>query len=214
MSTGRTAGTGASRTAGTDASRTAELTRDTLETSVQVKVRLDGRGDAEVVTGQGFIDHLLRALALYSAFDLDVKASGDLVTGCHHLFEDTGLALGAAVARGLDGSQPIRRFGWAIVPMDEVLVQVAVDISGRPLAVLDLGTGEVAGVGVEDACEFLRGLAAAMGATLHIDLIKKGNVHHALEAVFKGLGMALRQATSLDPAREGTPSTKGRVRLE
>jgi imidazoleglycerol-phosphate dehydratase len=194
--------------------RTAQVTRTTLETSVRVNLCLDGRGEAKASSGQGFIDHLLQALALYSVFDLDIEAHGDLVTGCHHLFEDLGLALGTAIVRALERPAAICRFGWAIVPMDEVLVQVALDISGRPLAVLDLGDGQVSGVGVEDAREFLRGLAAGMRATIHVDVVKKGNVHHALEAVFKGLGVALRQAVSPDPAPRSVRSTKGSVDIE
>jgi len=194
--------------------RTAEASRRTLETSVQVQLHLDGKGAAKIHTGHGVIDHLLHAMTFFAMFDMEIEASGDLATGCHHLLEDIGLTLGAAVAGALDGADAIHRFGWALVPMDEALAQVALDISGRPLAVLDLGTGEVAGLGTEDACEFLRGLASGMNATLHIDLLRRGNVHHALEAAFKGVGMALRQATAADPARGNPASTKGRVQAE
>ena len=195
--------------------RTAEIMRRSLETSVHVRLQIDGHGAAKIHTGHGFIDHLLHAMTFFAMFDIDIQATGDLATGCHHLFEDIGLALGAAVARALESIGAIHRFGWALVPMDETLVQVALDISGRPLAVVDLGAGEVAGVGTEDACEFLRGLAAGMNATLHVDLLKPGNTHHALEAAFKALGLVLRQAVAADQMRQGNaPSTKGRVTTE
>lgn len=191
--------------------REASANRGTSETIIEVRVNLDGHGEPDVSTGQGFFDHLLTALCVHSMIDMQVSAKGDLQTGCHHLLEDCGLCLGAALGQAVAKGPRIRRFGWALVPMDETLAQVAIDISGRPLAEVRLPEGAVGALSTQDAAEFIRGLAASMSATIHVDLLKSGNAHHGMEAVFKCLGTSLRQALEIDPRRVAVPSSKGEV---
>jgi imidazoleglycerol-phosphate dehydratase len=193
--------------------RTKTLQRQTSETLITVTVNLDGAGTGEIRTGQGFLDHMLRALATHSMVDLKLSAKGDLETGCHHLLEDCGLALGAVLREAVAGGGPVKRFGSALVPMDEALSRVAIDLSGRPFAAVQLPDGSAGGVGVEDAGEFFRGLSTGMLATVHVEALAGENTHHVLEASFKALALSLRQAIELDARRCGTPSTKGDVRL-
>lgn len=217
------------------AQRSAVVTRRTAETAINLKLALDaGDGPAErggspgVSTGCGFLDHLLCAMARHAGFALAVEAQGDQAqTGSHHLAEDTGLALGRALRYSLygDGDLPtgesapgVERFGHAIVPMDDALVLVAVDLSGRPgayLRGLTAAGGGPACAGFEwaDWAELCRGLATAGMFTLHIDVLAGDNVHHIMEAAAKALGRALGEAARLVAGGAATTSTKGRVAL-
>ena len=190
--------------------RRAERVRETRETRIVVGVDLDGRGDAAIATGVGFYDHLLTSLAHHSLIDIEVKAAGDLEIDDHHTVEDVALALGGAISDALGERAGIVRFGAARVPMDESLAQCALDLSGRPYAVIDLPfrgdrMGELSTQMVEHA---LTSFAQAAGATLHIDAVGR-NDHHMAEAAFKALARALRMAVAADPRRSGVASTKG-----
>ncbi|MDK2855942.1 MAG: imidazoleglycerol-phosphate dehydratase [Bacillota bacterium] len=191
--------------------RRCELARSTRETRVRLTLALDGQGKAEVRTGVGFFDHLLTLWAAHGGFDLGVEAEGDTWVDDHHTVEDVGLTLGAAFGRALGEKRGIRRYGAALLPMDEALVQVAVDLSGRPylhyhvpFPVLQIGS-----FAAELVPEFLRAFAGEAKLTLHVDLLHGENGHHIAEAVFKGLGRALREAASIDPGVQEIPSTKG-----
>lgn len=192
-------------------SRRAEVTRTTGETDVRVAVDLDGSGRATVSTGVGFFDHMLTLLAAHSGFDVDVEAKGDLETGSHHTVEDTGIVLGQALLRALGDKSGIERYGQALTPMDECLVQAAVDISGRPYLACDvpLPATTVGGFETDLLSEFLRGMTNHAGITLHLRLLSGENPHHVIEACFKCVARALRAAVAVDPRRTGVPSTKG-----
>lgn len=192
-------------------SRTATIRRTTGETDVEVRIDLDGAGVAEAVTGIGFFDHMLVLLARHSLIDISVNASGDLETGSHHTVEDTGITLGQALDKALGDRSGIERYGSALVPMDEVLVQVAMDLSGRPYLSFDapLAPMVLGGFETDLVAEFLRGLSNASRMTLHVDVLKGGGPHHVIEGCFKGVARALRGAVSLNPRVSGVPSSKG-----
>ena len=192
-------------------SRTARIRRTTGETDVEVRIDLDGAGVAEAVTGIGFFDHMLVLLARHSLIDISVNASGDLETGSHHTVEDTGITLGQALDEALGDRSGIERYGSALVPMDEVLVQVAMDLSGRPYMSFDapLAPMVLGGFETDLVAEFLRGLSNASRMTLHVDVLKGGGPHHVIEGCFKGVSRALRAAVSLNPRVSGVPSSKG-----
>ena len=191
-------------------SRRAERVRETKETRITVSVDLDGSGEAAIATGVGFYDHLLSSLSHHSLIDITISASGDLEIDDHHTVEDVALALGGAISDALGDRAGITRFGAARVPMDESLAQCALDLSGRPYAVIDLPfrgdrMGELSTQMVEHA---LISFAQASGATLHIDAVGR-NDHHLAEVAFKSLARALRMAVAPDPRRTGVASTKG-----
>ena len=190
--------------------RAAEQSRKTKETEIRVSVDLDG-GAAEISTGVGFLDHMLDLLARHGHLGLRVEASGDLDTGAHHTVEDVGIVLGQAVDVALDDRSGIRRYGSALVPMDESLAECAIDISGRPLCVYeaDLPATSIAGFDTDLAEEFFRAFAASAKVTLHISVLRGTNAHHMIEASFKAFARALRSAAAIDPAESGIPSTKG-----
>jgi imidazoleglycerol-phosphate dehydratase len=191
--------------------RIATLERKTRETSVAVTLGLDGSGKASIATGLGFFDHMLELLAGHGLFDLSVQASGDLHTGGHHTVEDIGICLGTALAQAVGDKRGINRYGSAFVPMDESLVLVALDLSGRPYFAYEGGPvgGAVAGFDAALVAEFFRALVNHARITLHIRVLAGGDVHHTIEAVFKAFGKALRQAVSADARLAGIPSTKG-----
>ena len=195
---------------GTAEARASTVERTTAETNVAIRLHLDGRGQATVVTGVGFYDHLLTSLAHHGLFDLDVRASGDLAVDEHHTVEDVGLVLGAAFAAALGERAGITRFGEASVPMDEALASAIVDIGGRPYAVIDLPfRGErVGGLPLQLVEHALEAFSRTAGATIHVHGTGR-NDHHLAEAAFKALGRALRAATAPDPRRTGVASTKG-----
>ena len=192
--------------------REGEIRRTTKETDLHVRVRLDGRGDAKVRTGIGFFDHMLEALARHALLDLTVEAQGDLHVDGHHTVEDTGIALGLAIARALGDRAGIRRFADALVPLDEALVRAVVDVSGRPYLSYNIEIAKWQMLGDFDVFltpEFFRGLVLNAGLTAHLDLVRGDNPHHIVEAAFKAFARALDTATSLDPRVVGVPSTKG-----
>jgi imidazoleglycerol-phosphate dehydratase len=193
--------------------RTATIHRTTGETDVSLTLGLDGTGAGTRVTGVGFFDHMLDLLARHGRLDLEVAVTGDLQTGAHHTVEDTGIVLGQALAAALGDRRGITRYGHAIVPMDEARAACAIDVSGRPLCVLEgferLPAGEIGGFELELAEEFLRAVASAARLTLHVELQAGANAHHMIEACFKALARALRAAVAVDPTETGVPSTKG-----
>lgn len=189
--------------------RTAHDKRETRETSVEVHIDLDGRGDASASTGIPFLDHMLEQLGKHAGFDLRVEAAGDLQVDTHHTVEDVGIVLGTALKGALGDKVGVRRFADALVPLDEALVQVALDLSGRPFLVYDVDPISE-WIGTFDpqlAEEFWRALVTAAGVTLHIRSVSGKNGHHVLEASFKGVARALRDAVRVEGA--SVPSTKG-----
>jgi len=192
-------------------SRQAEARRATGETDVRVRVDLDGSGSSMVSTGVGFFDHMLVLLARHSLIDLEIEARGDLETGSHHTVEDVGITLGQALTEALGDRAGIERYGSALIPMDECLVQAAIDLSGRPFVALDvpLPTTVIGGFETELLEEFVRGLANHAGLTVHLRLLVPGNAHHVIEGSFKALARALAQAVAPNPRVSGVPSTKG-----
>ncbi len=194
--------------------RTAEITRTTGETDVRLTLGLDGSGAGTRATGVGFFDHMLDLLARHGALDLDVQVTGDLQTGAHHTVEDTGIVLGQALDRALGDRAGIRRYGHAVVPMDEARAAVALDLSGRPFLLwegLDLPPGAIGAFDHDLAEEFFRAVSSSARLTLHVDLQAGRNAHHLIEAAFKAVARALRTAVAIDPQETGVPSTKGRL---
>lgn len=191
--------------------RTAEITRQTKETKIKLSLNLDGTGQSSPQTGVGFFDHMLDLLSRHSLIDLAVKAEGDLHVDAHHTVEDVGICLGQALEKALGDKRGIHRYGWAIVPMDETLAQVAVDLSGRPAFVFNVKfTGDAIGqFPVELVDEFFKALATTARMNLHVNVPYGTNNHHIAEAIFKATAKALRQAVSPDPRNPNVPSTKG-----
>ena len=191
--------------------RTGEVTRMTGETNVEVRLDLDGTGIVEVETGVPFFDHMLEAFGRHSLIDLSVKAAGDLEVDAHHTVEDVGICIGEAVAQAIGDKKGVTRFGSIAVPMDEALVLAAIDISGRGGLVyeVDLPIEFVGAFDTTLAKEFMAALAMNAGLTLHVHSISGENSHHIIEAAFKAVARALKQAVSIDPRCEDVPSTKG-----
>jgi imidazoleglycerol-phosphate dehydratase len=191
-------------------SRRADKERSTAETQIRVSLDLDG-GEARASTGVGFLDHMLDLLARHGRLGLRVEASGDLETGAHHTVEDVGIVLGQALDEALGDRAGIRRYGSALVPMDESLAECAIDISGRPFCAYeaDLPVTTIAGFDTELAEEFFRAVANSARLTLHVRVREGTNAHHMIEASFKAFARALRVAISIDPDERGVPSTKG-----
>ena len=193
-------------------SRSAQLNRKTGETDVQVSLDLDGNLAGKMDTGVGFFDHMLDLLARHGRIGLGVSVRGDLETGSHHTVEDTGIVVGQALDQALGDRRGIRRYGHAVVPMDEARAACAIDISGRPYCAvsgLELPPGAIAGFEHEAAEEFFRAVASAAKLTLHVELQAGTNAHHMIEACFKAFARALRSAIALDSDETGVPSTKG-----
>ena len=192
--------------------RRAEIARATSETDIRVALDLDGSGKGEIATGVGFLDHMLTALARHGMMDLKVAAKGDLHIDDHHTTEDVGIVIGQAIRAALGSKHGIRRFGQALVPMDEALAEAAVDISGRPYLAWSV-TFQRPKIGTFDTElveEFFRAFAFNAGITLHVTLKAGTNAHHVAEACFKAVARALRMATEQDPRSAGAiPSTKG-----
>jgi len=190
--------------------RTANRERKTGETEVRLALDLDG-GEASAATGIGFFDHMLDLLARHGRLGLRVEASGDLETGGHHTVEDVGIVLGQALDEALGDRAGIRRYGSALIPMDEALAECAIDVSGRPYVAFDatIPTTEIAGFETELAEEFFRAVATNAKLTLHISVRSGSNAHHMVEAAFKAFARALRVAVSVDSEESGVPSTKG-----
>lgn len=195
--------------------RKAKIRRKTAETSIEVELNLDGSGKAKAASGVGFLDHMLELLSRHSRIDLNVSAAGDLDVDEHHLVEDVGIVLGQALAEALGAKQGIERYGSSLLPMDEVLVAVALDLSGRFAFVSDYRPQRetVGDLPTELVPHFLRSLAVEARMALHVRMLEPGeNEHHRIEAIFKGLARALREAVRIDPtAEDAIPSTKGRL---
>ena len=191
--------------------RTAKVERETAETSVKLTLELDGSGQTQIDTGIGFFDHMLNLFAAHGQFDLTVRCDGDLEVDGHHSVEDIGITMGQALRQALGDKRGIRRYGTFFLPMDETLAMVSLDISGRPFLVYEGGemAPMIGGYDTELTEEFLRALAVNAGLTLHVKILYGTNSHHKVEAIFKALGHALREAVSHDPRVTGIPSTKG-----
>jgi imidazoleglycerol-phosphate dehydratase len=192
--------------------RIAEVTRNTAETQISVRVNLDGTGKANLSTGIGFFDHMLDQIARHGLIDLDIQAKGDLHIDGHHTVEDVGITLGQAVAKAVGDKKGIRRYGHAYVPLDEALSRVVIDFSGRPGLVMNVPfkSGMIGTFDSQLAHEFFQGFANHAFVTMHIDNLRGENAHHQCETVFKAFARALRAAVELDPRAAGTvPSTKG-----
>ncbi len=191
--------------------RRAQVQRTTNETDIALEVAIDGSGQAEVETGVGFFDHMLNHLARHGLFDITLKAKGDLHIDAHHTVEDVGICLGKAFLDAVGVPKGIRRYGHAVVPMDEALAEVAVDFSGRPFLVFnaDLPQGKLGEFDLELAREFMQAFAVSARLTLHVNLRYGQNTHHCIEGIFKALAQALREALEMDPRNTSIPSTKG-----
>jgi len=193
--------------------RRATVARQTKETDIRVSLCLDGSGRSRLAAGIPFLEHMLTLFAAHGLFDLDIKATGDLDVDQHHVVEDLGIVLGQALAQALGDKRGIVRYGFSLLPMDETLVEVALDISGRPYLAygLKLRQRRLAEFDTELVVEFLRAFSQAAGLTLHLTQRAGGNTHHVVEAAFKGLGRALQAAVARNPRVKGVPSTKGKL---
>ncbi|KXW56040.1 imidazoleglycerol-phosphate dehydratase HisB [Ferrovum sp. PN-J185] len=192
--------------------RTAEVTRNTLETKVSVEMNLDGQGSSSLNTGIAFLDHMLDQVARHGLIDLSIRCDGDLHIDAHHSVEDIGITLGQAFAQAIGNKQGLKRYGHAMVPLDEALSRVVVDLSGRPGLFFDVPftRARIGEFDVDLFFEFFQGFVNHAHVTLHIDNLKGRNAHHQAETVFKAFGRALRMATEHDPRIAGViPSTKG-----
>ena len=192
--------------------RTAEVSRDTAETKIKVRLNLDGTGESKLATGIGFFDHMLDQIARHGLIDLDVQCEGDLHIDGHHTVEDVGIAIGQAVRQAVGDKRGLTRYGHRYVPLDEALSRVVVDFSGRPGLVLDakFTSGTIGQLDTQLIHEFFQGFVNHALVTLHIDNLKGANAHHQAETMFKAFGRALRMALERDPRMAGTiPSTKG-----
>ena len=191
--------------------RSATITRKTSETSIDVTIDLDGTGRADIKTGVGFFDHMLDQLARHSLIDMTIRAEGDLHIDDHHTVEDTGIALGQAIARAVGDKKGIRRYGHFALAMDDAQVACALDLSARPFLIftLDFPTQKIGSFDTELVREFFQALATHGGITLHIDQRHGSNSHHIAEAAFKSVAKSLRMAVEKDPRNDALPSTKG-----
>ena len=192
--------------------RRATLTRSTAETQITAAINLDGTGQYQMATGIGFFDHMLDQLARHSLIDMDVSAKGDLHIDDHHTVEDCGIVLGQALTKALGDKRGIRRYGSCLLPMDDTLVRVALDLSARPYLAwnLALPTQKIGTFDTELVREFFQAFSTHGGITLHVDLLRGDNSHHIAEAAFKALARALQEAVETDPRKtDAVPSTKG-----
>ena len=192
--------------------RSAKITRKTAETDIVVDIALDGTGAFENKTGVGFFDHMLDQLARHSLVDMTIRATGDLHIDDHHTVEDTGIALGQALAQALGDKRGIRRYGACLLPMDDALVRAALDLSARPYLVwnVDMPTAKIGTFDTELVREFFQAFSTHGGITLHVDALHGLNSHHIAEAAFKAVARALREAVETDPRKaDAIPATKG-----
>ena len=194
-------------------SRSASIERITRETRIKLSIDLDGSGQGKICTSVPFLDHMLDLFARHGLFDLMVEAQGDIDIDCHHTVEDIGIVLGQAMKEALGDKKGIRRYGQASLPMDETLAEVVTDLSGRPFLVynVDLPKVKIGDFDVELGREFFQAFVNNLGANLHINVRYGDNVHHVLEACFKGTAKALDMATQVDQRIEGVLSTKGKL---
>ncbi|MCM8766463.1 MAG: imidazoleglycerol-phosphate dehydratase HisB [Candidatus Omnitrophica bacterium] len=185
--------------------------RKTKETDIEIEINLDGQGSYNIDTPIGFFNHMLELFSKFSSFDLKIKAKGDIEVDTHHIVEDIGICLGSAIKEALKDKKGIKRFGFSSTPMDEVLVNISLDISGRGCLVFNVPfiKGREGSFEIEDAKEFLKSFVNHLGITLHINLVYGENLHHILEAIFKGLAIALKDAVKIEGKE--IPSTKGKI---
>ena len=192
--------------------RIAQQDRKTKETDIHISIDLDGQGQSDINTGIGFFDHMLTLLCKHAQFNLTIRSEGDLIVDGHHTVEDVGIVLGQTIARALGDKRGINRYGQALVPMDEALLEAVIDLSGRPFMVYQVAhtAPSVGDFDTQLAEEFFRALAFNAGLTLHLSCRYGKNDHHIIEGLFKALARALADAVRIDPARAGQiPSTKG-----
>lgn len=191
--------------------REASIARNTKETQIAVKLNIDGTGEKEISTGVGFFDHMLEGFSKHGFFDLDVKVTGDLQVDDHHTIEDTGIVLGQAIKEAIGDKKGIKRYGNCILPMDEVLVLCAIDLSGRPYFVFDdaFTPGNMGDMNTEMVKEFFYAISYSCGMNLHLKVLSGGNNHHIAEGMFKSFAKALDMATTYDPRIKDVLSTKG-----
>jgi len=192
--------------------RSAAITRKTRETEISVTLLLDGAGVADVETGVGFFDHMLDQIARHSLIDLTIRAKGDLHIDQHHTVEDVGIALGQAIAKALGDKRGVARYADCLLPMDETLTRVALDLSGRPFLIFEVAfpTEKIGAFDTQLVREFFQALAVHAGLTLHVETLHGANSHHIAESCFKGVARALGAAIAIDPRQaERVPSTKG-----
>ncbi len=193
--------------------RKADVRRKTSETDIKISLTVDGRGKSAISTGMPFLDHMLHLLAKHGLFDLTIKAVGDLHVDIHHTNEDVGITLGQALTKALGDKKGIRRYGFFSVPMDEVLIRVTLDISGRPSVHVSKAKGvtfsRLENYSFHDATEFLHAFAQHAGINMHVEVLSGHDSHHIIEGMFKALAKALDMATQIDPRIHGIPSTKG-----
>jgi imidazoleglycerol-phosphate dehydratase len=193
--------------------RVVSITRETMETQINLTINLDGKGKVDINTGVGFFDHMLNLMAFHGGFDLEVKAKGDIEVCDHHLVEDVGITLGEAFLKALGDKRGIKRYGTFFIPMDETLAQVSLDISGRSFLAFDctFARESIGDFSTEMVKEFFRAFAFNAGITLHGRVLYGENDHHKAEALFKALGRALREAKEVDENNMQLPSTKGKL---
>ena len=189
--------------------RTAKIIRDTKETQIKLRLDLDGSRETDKKTGLGFFDHMIDSLARHSNMDLSIQVKGDLHVDDHHTIEDTGICLGQAILEAVGDKKGINRFGWSLCPMDEALARCALDFSGRPFTIFEsvMDLENVENLQGESVSEFFRAVATAAQLTLHLDLLRGENTHHAIEILFKAFAQALKQAKTI--TGDTLPSTKG-----
>jgi imidazoleglycerol-phosphate dehydratase len=193
--------------------RTASLKRKTRETDIRVELNVDGSGQSSIMTGMPFLDHMLELTARHSLIDMKIRAIGDLKVDYHHTVEDLGLTLGSALDRALGDRRGIGRYGWCLLPMDEAMSQVAVDLGGRPYLVFHMANRrrKILDFDLGLIEEFFKALVVQGRMNLHVAQVYGAEPHHAYESVFKGLGRALRAACAMDPREGRVPSSKGRI---
>lgn len=191
--------------------RTGEVQRKTKETNIRISLKLDGKGKVDIASGIPFLDHMLTLFAVHGFFDLSVNAAGDLDVDLHHTVEDVGLVLGDAISQALGERKGIRRYGHAVIPMDDALAAVTVDLSNRPFLGCNIPESIVYGIALNPSLtqEFFRALVNRGGMNLHINVAYGENDHHVIESIFKAFGRALDQAVTLDGRTAGVPSSKG-----
>jgi len=191
--------------------RIASVSRKTKETDISVTINLDGTGESNISTGIPFLDHMLDLFAKHGLFDMEINADGDIEIDCHHTVEDIGIVFGETLGKALGNREGIKRYGWCILPMDETLALVALDLSGRPYLVYDLvpPAALIKDMDTRLFHEFFQALSVKAGMNLHIQLLKGEEVHHTFEAVFKAFAKSLDQATMIDDRISGVLSTKG-----
>jgi len=191
--------------------RKSTINRKTKETDISLELNIDGKGDYNIKTGVGFFDHMLESFARHGLFDLNVKCEGDLIVDCHHTIEDIGIVLGQAIKNAIGDKKQIVRYGSTILPMDESLVLVSIDLSGRPYLVFDyeFDVERVGYFDTEMVREFFYAISYSAGMNLHIKVLEGGNAHHVIEAIFKAFAKSLDYATIKDPRIADILSTKG-----